>query len=82
MFYPFFCSIISVAGTVKNIGWGDAWVAQLVKHPTLAQVKYYGSNLSPASGSALTAQSLECASGSVSSSVSIPPLLLLTLSLY
>ena len=51
-----------------------AWVAQLVKHPTSAQVMiswFVGSN--PASGSLLTAQTLEPASDSVSASLSAPP---------
>ena len=57
----------------KNVFRG-AWVAQLVKHQTLAQVmisQFMG--LSPASGSVLTAQSLEPASDSVSPSLSAPP---------
>ena len=60
-----------------NKHWG-AWVAQLVKHLTLAQVMIsrFGS-LSPASGSVLTAQSLEPALDSVSPSLSAPPLLAL-----
>ena len=51
-----------------------AWVAQLVRRPTSAQVmisRFVGS--SPASGSMLTAQSLEPASDSVSPSLSLPP---------
>ena len=47
-----------------------AWVAQLVKRPTLAQIMiswFVGS--SPASGSMLTAQSLEPASDSPSLSL-------------
>ena len=54
--------------------WG-ARVAQSVKHRTLAQVmisQFVG--LSPASGSVLTAQSLEPAFVSVSPSLSAPPL--------
>ena len=61
------------------MGW-SAWVAQLVKHPTLARVmisRFVSS--SPASGSVLTAQSLEPASDSVSPSLSTPPLLVLSL---
>ena len=57
-----------------------AWVAQSVKHPTLAQVMIswlVGS--SPTSGSVLTAQSLEPASNSVSPSLSAPPPLMLSL---
>ena len=50
-----------------------AWVAQSVEHPTSAQVMI--SQLvssSPASGSVMTAQSLEPASDSVSLSCSAP----------
>ena len=53
----------------------SAWVAQSVKHLTLAQVmisQLVGS--SPMSGPVLTAQSLEPASDSVSSSLSFSPL--------
>ena len=59
-----------------------AWVAQSVKHPTLAQVmiSWFVSS-SPESGSVLTGQSLEPASDSVSPSLSAPPLLTLCLSL-
>ena len=56
-----------------------AWVAQSVEHPTSARVmisRFVGS--SPASGSVLTAQSLEPASDSVSPSLSA--LLVLSLS--
>ena len=65
--------------------WG-AWVAQSVERPTSAQVMISQSvSLSPASGSELTAQSLEPASDSVSPSLSaFPPLtpsLFLSLSL-
>ena len=61
--------------------WG-AWVAQSVEHPSSAQVMI--SQLvspSPASGSVLTAQSLEPASDSVSPSLFAPPLLTLCCSL-
>ena len=57
-----------------------AWVAQLVKPPTLAQVmisRFMSS--SPTSGSVLTARSLEPASGSASPSLSAPPLLVFSL---
>ena len=57
-------------------------MAQLVKQLTLAQVmmwQFVGS--SPASGSVLTAQSLEPASDSVSSPVSAPPMLMPCLSI-
>ena len=60
----------------------DACVAQSVKQLTLAQVmisQFVGS--SPASGSVLTVQSLEPALDSVSPSLSVPPLLVLCLSL-
>ena len=61
--------------------WG-AWVAQSVKRLTSAQVtisRFMGS--SPASGSVLTAQSLEPVSDSVSPSLSAPPPFMLCLSL-
>ena len=62
--------------------WG-AWVAQLVKRPTSAQFTISRCvGLSPASGSALTARSLEPASDSVSPSLSASPLLVLCLSLF
>ena len=64
-----------------NSFWGT-WVAQLVKRPTSAQVmisQFVGS--SPASGSVLTAHSLEPASDSVSPSLSAPPPFMLCLSL-
>ena len=52
----------------------DAWVAQLVGRPTLAQVMTLRSvGSSPASGSVLTAQSLEPASDSGSPLLSAPP---------
>ena len=56
-------------------------MAQLVERPTLARVmisRFVSS--SPASGSVLTAQSLEPASDFVSPSLSAPPLLMLCLS--
>ena len=59
-----------------------AWVAQLVKQLTSAQVMISQSvGSSPASGSGLMAQSLEPASDSVSPSLSAPPLLVLSQSL-
>ena len=62
--------------------WG-AWVAQSVKHLTSAQVMISRLvSLSPASGSMLTAQSLEPASDSVSPSLSAPPPLVLCLSFF
>ena len=50
------------------------WVAQSVKHPTLAQVmiSQFG-GLSPVSGSVLTTQSLEPALDSVSPSLGPSP---------
>ena len=57
-------------------------MAQLVKHPTLAQIMIsWLVGLSPALDSVLTAQSLEPALDSVSPSLSAPPLLTLCLSL-
>ena len=56
-------------------------MAQSVKHPASAQVMISRLvSLSPASGSVLTAQSLEPASDSVSPSLSAPPPLVLCLS--
>ena len=61
--------------------WGT-WVAQSVERPTSAQVVISRCmRSSPALGSVLTAQSLEPASDSVSPSLSVPPLLMLSLSL-
>ena len=52
-----------------------AWVAQLVKCLTSAQVMILWSmSLNPTLGSVLTSQSLEPASGSVSPSLSLPHL--------
>ena len=66
----------------KSTGPRDAWVAQLVEYPTSAQVVISQSvSSSPASGSVLTAQSLEPASHSVSPSLSAPPPLTLCLRL-
>ena len=60
----------------------DAWVAQSVKQPTSAQFMISQSvSSSYASGSVLTAQSLEPALDSVSLALSAPPLLVLGLSL-
>ena len=51
--------------------WQGAWVAQSVKRPALAQVMIsHFMSSSPASGSVLTAQSLEPASDSLSPSLS------------
>ena len=71
-----FCDLVS-----EVIFWVHL-VAQLVKHPTWAQVmisQLVGS--SPAPGSVLTSRSLEATLDSVSPSLSAPPLLMLCLSL-
>ena len=61
---------------------GGAWVAQLVECPTSAQVMISRSeSSSPGLGSVLTAQSLETALDSLSSSLSAPPPHALSLSL-
>ena len=58
------------------------WVAQSVERRTSAQIMISRSlSSSPASGSVLTAQSLEPASDSVSPSISAPPPHMLCLSL-
>ena len=62
-----------IKATYENLRVWVVWVVQLVQHPTLAQVmisQFVSS--SPASGSVLTAQSLEPASGSVSPFLSAP----------
>ena len=65
---------MQVEGRIKNGALRGAWVAQSVKRPTSAQVMISGSvGWSPASGSVLTAQSLETVSDSVSPSFSDPP---------
>ena len=64
-----------------NKHWGT-WMAHSVKHPTSAQVmnsQFVGS--SPASGSVLTAQSLEPASDAVSPSLCLSPVRLFALCL-
>ena len=67
--------------SLKKKGRG-AWVAQLVKQPTSAQVMISRSmGLSPALGSVLTAQSLEPASESVSLSLCFSPAHALSLSI-
>ena len=74
---PDSCSLFVSQKQVKQ--WG-AWVAQSVEHPTSAQVTISRSvGSSPASGSVLTARSLEPASDSVSPSLSAPPLLVFSL---
>ena len=61
----------------ESDAWG-AWVAQSVQCPTSAQVIISQFvSLSPASGSVLTAQSLEPVPDFVSPSLSVPPLLAL-----
>ena len=73
---------LSKINTCKKKFLGGAWVAQSVKRPTSAQVmtsRFRSS--SPASGSVLTARSLEPASDSVSPSLSAPPQLVLCLSM-
>ena len=68
---------------IKRRECRGAWVADLVKSPTSAQImisRYVGS--SPTSGSVLTAQSLDPASDSVSPSLSAPTLLCLSVSLF
>ena len=68
--------------TLVNSNYRGACVAQSVEHPTSAQVMILWSvSSSPASGSVLTAQSLEPVSDSVSPSLSAPPPLMLCLSL-
>ena len=65
----------------ENEGQG-VWVAQLIKQQTLAQVTIsLFVSLSSASGSVLTAQSLDPALDSVSPFLSAPPLLALARSL-
>ena len=74
---------IALLGEERKIGlsWG-AWVAQSVKRSTSAQVIILQfMSLRPLLGSGLTVWSLEPASGSVSPSLSAPPLLTLFLSL-
>ena len=58
---------------LQNRMAGSTWVAQLVKHQTLAQIMISQFvSLSSTSGSVLTAQSLEHASDSVVSLLSAP----------
>ena len=69
-------------GGLNHLPERGAWVAQSVELPASAQVmisRFVSS--SPASGSVLTAQSLEPASDSVSPSLSALPPLVLSLSL-
>ena len=68
--------------TLKTSRYWGAWVAQSVQCLTSAQVMISPSvGLSPASGSVLTAQSLEPASDSVSPSLCPSPTHALSLSL-
>ena len=67
---------------IQSFYFRGAWVAQSVEGPTSAQVmisRFVG--LSPVSGSVLTAQSLEPASGSVTPSLCPSPTHTLSLSL-
>ena len=78
--YLFMCEAL-IQGERNDLSRG-AWVAQSVEHPTSARVMI--SRLvssSPASGSVLTAWSLEPTSDSVSPPLSAPPLLMLCLAL-
>ena len=71
----------SYVGFKKQHKWWGAWVAQLVKCSTLAQViisRFVGS--SSVLGSVLTAQSLEPASDSLSPSLFVPPPLTVSVS--
>ena len=68
--------------TFRNRKKRGAWVAQPVKPPTSAQVMIpWFMGLSPVLTSVLIAQSLEPALDSVSPSLSVLPLLMLSLSL-
>ena len=79
--YFFPARALSLSLSKINKDWG-AWVAQSVKRPSSPQVTISRSvSLSPASGSGLTAQSLEPAADSVSPSLSAPPPFMLYLSL-
>ena len=74
---PSSCSVFRIKSVCRG-----AWVAQLVKRPTLAQVMIPRFvSLSPALGCVLTAQSLEPALASVSPPLSALPLLMFGLSL-
>ena len=73
--------LFCLVSILKSWFWG-AWVAWSVRRPTSAQVMIsWSMSSSPASGSVLTAQSLEPVSDSVSPSLSPPPLFMLCLSL-
>ena len=78
---PMSGSALSTEAAEDSLSRG-AWVAQSVQRPTSAQVMIsWSMSSSPASGSVLTAQSLEPVSDSVSPSLSDPPLFMLCLSL-
>ena len=82
MVFPLWVQVWNPSTEVKNRNNRGAWVAQSVKRPTSAQVAISRSvSSSPASGSGLTARSLEPASDSVSPSLSAPPPFMLCLSL-
>ena len=71
-----------LVNALKTISSRGAWVAQSVERPTSAQVMIsWFMSSSHASGSVLTARSLEPASDSVSPSLSAPLPLILCLSL-
>ena len=73
---------MSVWETREEKSEAPGWLSGLSKHLTWAQVVISQlMSSSPASGSVLTARSLEPASDSVSPSLSVPPLLSLSLSL-
>ena len=75
-------SCIHVLHAYMQTYTGGAWVVQSVRRPTPAQVMIsWFMGLTPASGSVLTAQSLEPASDSVSPFHSAPLPLMLCLSL-
>ena len=75
-------SVLAFSKFIESVSPWGAWVAQPVEGLTLAwvMISQFVSS-SPASGSVLTARSLEPASDSVSCSLSAPPLLTLCLSL-
>ena len=65
-------TVVNMAGYIKKYRQWGTWVAQLVKHQTSTQVMISRSvSSSPMLGSALTAQSLEPVSDSVSPSLSL-----------
>ena len=73
---------IKLKNSPKNNEERGTWVAQSVKHPTLAQVMIsWFTSLGPVLGSVLTAQSLEPASDSVSPPLYPSPVHALSLSL-